>query len=103
MAYLYRGAQSPRDEPPPTYTNPLSPQRTPNRLSAGVMGPPMVNSDVRGGLTRRFTTNALPTLTPIGQQRRQAAGDYTVSACVDVKIVWAVVLAFVSHSLVLFA
>ncbi|KAF2722025.1 hypothetical protein K431DRAFT_284234 [Polychaeton citri CBS 116435] len=32
--------------------------------------------DPRMGLHRRFTTNALPTLSPIGQQRRQAAGDY---------------------------
>ena len=41
----------------------------------------MATNDVMGGLTRRFTTNALPTLTPIGQQRKQAAGDYTVSTC----------------------
>lgn len=32
-------------------------------------------NDNRGGLTRRFTMNALPTLSPIGQQRRQAAGE----------------------------
>lgn len=31
--------------------------------------------DVRGALQRRFTTNTVPTLSPIGQQRRQAAGD----------------------------
>lgn len=30
--------------------------------------------DVRGALQRRFTTNTVPTLSPIGQQRRQAAG-----------------------------
>ena len=35
----------------------------------------MNSNDGRGTLTRRFTTNALPTLSPIGQQRRQAAGD----------------------------
>ena len=35
----------------------------------------MSSNDARGQLTRRFTTNALPTLSPIGQQRRQAAGD----------------------------
>lgn len=35
----------------------------------------MNSNDARGPLTRRFTTNALPTLSPIGQQRRQAAGD----------------------------
>lgn len=35
----------------------------------------MTSNDARGPLTRRFTTNALPTLSPIGQQRRQAAGD----------------------------
>lgn len=33
----------------------------------------MSSGDVRGGLPRRFTTNALPTMSPIAQQRRQAA------------------------------
>ncbi|KAK4894319.1 hypothetical protein LTR27_007452 [Elasticomyces elasticus] len=77
MAYRYQ--QSPRDEhQAPTYTNPLSPQRNPNRLSGGMASA----SSMRGGLTRRFTTNELPTtaLSPIGQQRKQAAGDYSVSA-----------------------
>lgn len=71
MAY-YRGAQSPRDEHQYT-TNPLSPpsQRNPNRWSANMA----TTNDVRGALTRRFTTNTVPTLSPIGQQRRQAAGD----------------------------
>lgn len=79
MAYIYRGPQSPRDEPQvPVYSNPLSPQRNPNRLSGG-MTTTMSPQDVRGGLTRRFTTNALPTLSPIGQQRMQAAGDHTAS------------------------
>ncbi|KAK4505012.1 hypothetical protein PRZ48_002975 [Zasmidium cellare] len=69
MAF-YRGPQSPRDEP---YTsNPLSPpQRNPNRWSASMAG----TNDVRGALHRRFTTNTVPQLSPIGQQRRQAAGD----------------------------
>ena len=76
MAYPYRGPQSPRDEPQFSNfsTNPLSPPRNPNRLSAGMMS----SSDVRGSLTRRFTTNALPSLSPIGQQRRQAAGESQV-------------------------
>lgn len=75
MAFLYRGGpQSPREDAQ-TYANPLSPPRNPNRLSGGTM-----TGDVRSGLTRRFTTNALPTLSPIGQQRRQAAGDYSVSS-----------------------
>jgi len=39
----------------------------------------MSPQDVRAGLPRRFTTNALPTLSPIGQQRMQAVGDYAVS------------------------
>lgn len=68
MAF-YRGPQSPRDE---QYTNPLSPpQRNPNRWSASMAG----TNDVRGALHRRFTTNTVPQLSPIGQQRRQAAGD----------------------------
>ncbi|GIZ36981.1 hypothetical protein CKM354_000044500 [Cercospora kikuchii] len=74
MAY-FRGAQSPRDEQ--QYTNPLSPpsQRNPNRWSANMA----TTNDVRGALTRRFTTNTVPTLSPIGQQRRQAMGDMQVS------------------------
>ena len=32
-------------------------------------------TDVRGPLLRRFTTSTVPTLSPIGQQRRQAMGD----------------------------
>ncbi|TKA67203.1 hypothetical protein B0A55_09452 [Friedmanniomyces simplex] len=79
MAYFYRGPQSPRDDQQvPAYSNPLSPQRNPNRLSGGMASA----SSMRNGLTRRFTTNELPTtaLSPIGQQRKQAAGDYTVSS-----------------------
>jgi len=81
MAFPFRGGpQSPRDDPFPSYSNnPLSPQRNPNRLSAGLLGtqtsPSNTSNEARAGLTRRFTTNALPTLSPIGQQRRLAAGD----------------------------
>jgi len=79
MAYFYRGPQSPREEQQvPIYTNPLSPPRNPNRLSGSMASA----SSMRNGLTRRFTTNnELPptALSPIGQQRKQAAGDYTVS------------------------
>lgn len=88
MAYLYRGGpQSPRDDVATTITatfsNSLSSAaRNPNRMSAGGMGANTTttpSSDVRAGLTRRFTTNALPTLSPLGLQRKQAMGDYTVS------------------------
>ncbi|KAK5108886.1 hypothetical protein LTR62_007688 [Meristemomyces frigidus] len=73
MAYYFRQGQSPRDEHQvPTYSNPLSPQRNPNRLSGGMIA----NNPARNGMTRRFTTNEMPTLSPIGQQRKQAAGDY---------------------------
>nr|POF01435.1 hypothetical protein CFP56_76152 [Quercus suber] len=76
MAFMYRGGPaSPPNESVMTYSNPLSPPRNPNRLSGGI-----VTTDIRGGLTRRFTTNALPSLSPIGLQRKQAAGDYAVSA-----------------------
>ncbi|CAK4029867.1 Pumilio domain-containing [Lecanosticta acicola] len=69
MAY-YRGPVSPREDQ--FNSNPLSPpQRNPNRWSASMLG----NADVRGAMQRRFTTNTVPTLSPIGQQRRQAAGD----------------------------
>lgn len=85
MAYPYRDPRSPRDDhQAPLYSNPnpLSPQRHPNRLSGGMLPA----NDVRAGLTRRFTTNALPTLSPIGQQRSQLAGGYAVSSmfCRDV-------------------
>lgn len=69
---FFRGPQSPREEP--YSSNPLSPPQrnaNPNRWSASMAG----MSDVRGALQRRFTTNTVPTLSPIGQQRRQAAGD----------------------------
>ncbi|KAF2772259.1 hypothetical protein EJ03DRAFT_200445 [Teratosphaeria nubilosa] len=75
MAHPYRGPLSPRDEPQYS-TNPLSPPRNPNRLSGSMVTSGAQQQDVRGGLTRRFTTNGLPTLSPIGQQRKQAAGEY---------------------------
>lgn len=79
MSFFYRGTTSPReDHQMPSYANPLSPPRNPNRLSGGMAPSNNVGNDIRSGLTRRFTTNALPTLSPIGQQRKQAAGDYTV-------------------------
>ena len=62
MAYPYRGSYVPRDE---GYTN------NTNRLGGGSA---MQGGDSRG-LMRRFTTNSLTMLSPIGQQRRQAAGD----------------------------
>ncbi|KAK5172601.1 uncharacterized protein LTR77_002721 [Saxophila tyrrhenica] len=70
MAFQYRP-----DEPQFSNfsPNPLSPPRNPNRLSAGVMA--SNTAEGRGNMTRRFTTNGLPTLSPIGQQRLQAAGD----------------------------
>ncbi|KAL1583038.1 hypothetical protein WHR41_08483 [Cladosporium halotolerans] len=78
----YRGPQSPQDNVafPGFSNNPLSPPRNSNsnRLSAGILSPNTTNTsnnETRAGLTRRFTTNALPTLSPIGQQRRMAAGD----------------------------
>lgn len=62
------GLKSPRDDPP--FAPLASPLRT--------MGSQMASSnDARGQLHRRFTTNNIPTLStplsPIGQQRRQAA------------------------------
>jgi hypothetical protein len=73
----FRSPQSPRDESMagfPSVTSPL-------QGIAGPMPPRNPNpsqSESRASLTRRFTTNALPTvptlspLSPIGQQRRQA-------------------------------
>lgn len=59
MAYPYRQPYNSRDE------------GYPNRLNGGIIN----GADSRGSLVRRFTTNSLSTLSPIGQQRRQAAGD----------------------------
>ena len=73
MAYPYRGGQAPREakqnETPEGARSPNQNQNG-NRSSGNFGG-----NDGRGGMTRRFTLNALPTLSPIGQQRRQAAGD----------------------------
>ncbi|KAF2858487.1 ARM repeat-containing protein [Piedraia hortae CBS 480.64] len=53
MAYPFRGPQSPHDEA----SRPMfSPQCSTSRMGASVLP----SDDVRGGLTRRFTTNALP-------------------------------------------
>ncbi|KAF1353384.1 hypothetical protein BDV97DRAFT_346428 [Delphinella strobiligena] len=70
--FLFRSQPSPREEPPfPTFTSPLSPLRN---LSSRVNPSTLATSpDSRGSLQRRFTTNALPTLSPLGQQRRAAA------------------------------
>lgn len=66
MAFPYRSSFGSREE---NYTNGT------NRL--GGIGGGMANTgdSKSAGLMRRFTTNALPMLSPIGQQRRQAAGD----------------------------
>ncbi|EMC96590.1 hypothetical protein BAUCODRAFT_24332 [Baudoinia panamericana UAMH 10762] len=71
MAYYYAGMapQSSRDP------NALSPQRNPNRLSANMS----TTNAARGGLIRRFTMNEYPTVSPIGQQRRQPGTHEPVS------------------------
>jgi len=67
---LFRPPLSPRDDPAfVSYASPLSPLRSlASRVTSTLQNP----TEVRGGLQRRFTTNALPTLAPIGEQRRQA-------------------------------
>lgn len=65
MAYSFRGANQPNAGEPDDSRSP------PHNASNNSSNP----NDSRTGLTRRFTMNALPTLSPIGQQRRQAAGD----------------------------
>ncbi|KAG9964529.1 ARM repeat-containing protein, partial [Aureobasidium melanogenum] len=67
---LYRPQLSPREDAPyptsaTTFPSPLSPLRNLSLAATAAEG--------RGSLQRRFTTNALPTLSPIAQQRRQAA------------------------------
>ncbi|KAF2736883.1 hypothetical protein EJ04DRAFT_144695 [Polyplosphaeria fusca] len=72
----FRSAQSPRDES--SFSSITSPLRQMPSHAAS-------SSDARGQLHRRFTTNNIPTLStplsPIGQQRRQAAepAEYTTA------------------------
>lgn len=77
MAYGYRNSQGPPEEPQFSNfsSNPISPPRNPNRHS----GSAMPSNDARVSLSRRFTTNGLPTLSPIAQQRVQAAGGDTAA------------------------
>ena len=97
MAFSFRSPQSPQDSVPfPGYSNnPLSPPRTTNRRSVGGMSALLSTASVassnetRAGLTRRFTTNGLPTLSPIGQQRRMAAGDTMQVSDSILKSAWA--------------
>lgn len=69
---IFRNPHSPReDHSVPVHQTPLSPLRAISNL-VNVTVPSA--AEMRGNLQRRFTTNALPTvLSPIGQQRRQAA------------------------------
>lgn len=75
------GLRSPREEP--TFASLTSPLRT-----VGTQLGSSSASDARGQLHRRFTTNNIPTLStplsPIGQQRRQAAesSDFTTTTAV---------------------
>ncbi|KAJ4357075.1 hypothetical protein N0V95_002813 [Ascochyta clinopodiicola] len=68
------GLRSPREEQQSFAALGLT---SPLRSSFGSQAPNSSASDVRGQLHRRFTTNNIPTLntplSPIGQQRRQAA------------------------------
>ena len=67
---LFRTPQTPHDDPAfVNYSSPISPLRSlASRVTSTLQNP----TEVRGSLQRRFTTNALPTLAPIGEQRRQA-------------------------------
>lgn len=75
------GLRSPREEP--TFASLASPLRTVGTQLASSSA-----SDARGQLHRRFTTNNIPTLStplsPIGQQRRQAAepSEFTTTTAV---------------------
>lgn len=73
MAYPYRNSYGSRDDKQPANFN---------RLGGGMIN----GSDQKtGGLMRRFTTNALPTLSPIGQQRRQAAGETQAVSTIPIR------------------
>ena len=75
------GLKSPREE------SSFAPLASPLRTMGMTHGAPSSSSDSRGQLHRRFTTNNIPTLStplsPIGQQRRQAAepAEFTTAVC----------------------
>ncbi|KAI9685950.1 MAG: hypothetical protein M1820_010710 [Bogoriella megaspora] len=71
----FRNPQSPRDDSPFSYNSPLSPLggTFSNKIHTQAQSQSHSSHDARASLHRRFTTNALPTLSPIGQQRRLAA------------------------------
>ncbi|KAI9689516.1 MAG: hypothetical protein M1822_010167 [Bathelium mastoideum] len=71
----FRSPQSPNEDSPLTYSSPLSPGRGafPAKIHTQMQSQAPSANDARTNLHRRFTMNALPTLSPIGQQRRLAA------------------------------
>ena len=80
------GLKSPREES--SFASLASPLRTVGTQMASS------SSDARGQLHRRFTTNNIPTLStplsPIGQQRRQAAEppEFTTAVRISVFRCW---------------
>ncbi|KAF2180250.1 hypothetical protein K469DRAFT_715500 [Zopfia rhizophila CBS 207.26] len=85
----FRNAQSPRDES--SFPSPL------RNVGSQMQAHNSASSDARGHLHRRFTTNNIPTLntplSPIGQQRRQAAEptEYTTATYHKLQVVRAIV------------
>lgn len=81
--------KSPREEPSFTsITSPLRGGGVPSQMSSQMASQmASASSDARGQLHRRFTTNNIPTLStplsPIGQQRRQAAEPPEVTTAVS--------------------
>ena len=71
----FRSPQSPIEDSSLTYSSPLSPSRGtfPGKIHTQMQNQTSSSNDARASLHRRFTMNALPTLSPIGQQRRLAA------------------------------
>ncbi|KAF2156148.1 ARM repeat-containing protein [Myriangium duriaei CBS 260.36] len=68
---IFRNPVAQTDETPYNpYPTPLSPIRNPN-TTRNVPPSPAAANDIRNSLQRRFTTNALPSLAPIGEQRKQ--------------------------------
>ena len=81
----FRNPQSPSEDSAFNYNSPLSPSRGafPSKIHTHTQNQTSSSNDARASLHRRFTTNALPTLSPIGQQRRLAAEpqDHTNTVC----------------------
>lgn len=94
----FRSPQSPREESTfPSFTSPI------RSIASQMQAHTSTANDARASLTRRFTTNTVPQmptlspLSPIGQQRRQAAENTELTSAVSDS--WSLAKRPVCHTL----